>query len=171
MIYLIRHTAVDVVPGVCYGRSDVSLRSTFPQEAEGVKNRMPKVFFDRVFTSPSMRCMKLANYCSYPDATRDARLMELDFGAWEGRRWDDLGRDVWRDDWIDTPPPGGESLRQMYTRVAAFLDELPPDKNILAFTHGGVIRCASVYFGENSLENAFEKPVDYGEIATFSDRS
>ena len=33
-LILIRHTSVDVPPGVCYGQTDVPLKSTFEQEAE-----------------------------------------------------------------------------------------------------------------------------------------
>ena len=33
---------------------------------------------------------RLAAFCGFPDAVRDGRLTELDFGVWEMRRWDDL---------------------------------------------------------------------------------
>ena len=39
-ITFIRHTSVDVPPGVCYGQTDVPLRSTFPQEAANVRMRL-----------------------------------------------------------------------------------------------------------------------------------
>ena len=32
-VTFIRHTSVDVPPGVCYGQSDVPLRDSFEQEA------------------------------------------------------------------------------------------------------------------------------------------
>ena len=32
-VILIRHTSVDVPPGVCYGQTDVPLKPTFEQEA------------------------------------------------------------------------------------------------------------------------------------------
>ena len=32
-VILIRHTSVDVLPGVCYGQTDVPLKPTFEQEA------------------------------------------------------------------------------------------------------------------------------------------
>ena len=38
-VLLIRHTAVEVAPGICYGQTDVPLKSTFEQEAEVVKVR------------------------------------------------------------------------------------------------------------------------------------
>ena len=32
-VIFIRHTSVDVPPGVCYGQTDVPLRNSFEQEA------------------------------------------------------------------------------------------------------------------------------------------
>ena len=53
-VILIRHTSVDVPPGVCYGQTDVPLKPTFEQEAaitqENLKNYLP---FDHVYTSHS----------------------------------------------------------------------------------------------------------------------
>jgi alpha-ribazole phosphatase len=167
-IHLIRHTSVDVPAGVCYGRSDVPPAETFPAEAEAVRAGLPGRF-ERVYTSPSARCTRLADACGYPDAARDARLAELDFGAWEMRRWDDTDVGArWRGDWIDTPPPGGESLRRMYARVASFFDALPRGEDVLVFTHAGVIRCARAYFGETPLEQVFDTPTACGEIVTFT---
>ena len=33
VVYLIRHTSVDVPQGVCYGQTDVPLKPTFEEEA------------------------------------------------------------------------------------------------------------------------------------------
>ena len=68
-VILIRHTSVDVPPGVCYGQTDVPLKPTFEAEAavtaENLKAYLP---FDHVYTSPLTRCVRLATYCGYPDA-------------------------------------------------------------------------------------------------------
>ena len=48
-VILIRHTSVDVPPGVCYGQTNVPLKPTFEQEAavtqENLKAFLP---FDHV---------------------------------------------------------------------------------------------------------------------------
>ena len=57
-ITFIRHTAVDVEPGVCYGRTDVPLKPTFPEEAAKVRETIRKTIisngkpFDAVYRSP-----------------------------------------------------------------------------------------------------------------------
>ena len=48
--------------------------------AEKLKAYLP---FDHVYTSPLTRCVRLATYCGYPDAERDKRIMEINFGDWE----------------------------------------------------------------------------------------
>ncbi|MDE6338625.1 MAG: histidine phosphatase family protein, partial [Muribaculaceae bacterium] len=81
-ITFVRHTAVDVEPGVCYGRSDVALKSTFREEALCVSNSLKDAIkkngkpFDAVYRSPLSRCRLLAEACEYPDAIPDERLYE-----------------------------------------------------------------------------------------------
>lgn len=77
-IVLIRHTSVDVAQGVCYGHTDVALAPTFAEEARAVADKLRGYKFDRVYTSPLSRCVKLAEACGYPDAIRDRRLKEID---------------------------------------------------------------------------------------------
>ena len=84
-VIFIRHTSVDVPPGVCYGQTDVPLRNSFEQEAAvtsgNLKSYRPKGRdFDYVYTSPLSRCVRLATYCGYPDAERDNRIVEMNLG-------------------------------------------------------------------------------------------
>ena len=169
-IHLIRHTSVDVDFGICYGQSDVPLKDTFSDEATVVKNNLDKLPNpDVVFSSPLSRCTKLAHFCGYKDATLDDRLKEFSFGDWELKRWKDLNVKDWQNNWFLNPPPNGESLPKMYERVANFLDELKKENHsvVYIFAHAGVINCAKTYFGQTTLEEAFNNPIPYGGIATF----
>lgn len=169
-IYLVRHTAVDVPFGYTYGQTDVALKETFEEEAEKVKQNLSGLIFDHVWCSPLTRCVRLADYCGYPDAMRDDRIKELNFGEWEMKSWHELSDDPrsksWFENWITTPTPGGESFHDQYNRVAAFLDEIRQYdyKKVCAFTHGGVVTNARVYAGEYGPEKAFENIPSYGEI-------
>ena len=93
-LHLIRHTTPDVPAGVCYGQSDVPLASSFATEAQEVRKRLCTLLEgnvpSRVYSSPLSRCLLLAEACGYPDALRDDRLMELNFGAWELQRFDTI---------------------------------------------------------------------------------
>ena len=167
----VRHTSVDVPAGVCYGRTDVPLCATFEAEARRVSSRLAGRSFDAVLTSPSSRCVRLAAFCGFAGAVREARLSELDFGTWEMRRWDELrGPDeqAWYDDWVRVPAGGAESLLEQYRRVAACVRGLSERGTVsaLLFTHGGVISCLRVCAGECTLEKAFERPVAFGETVS-----
>ncbi len=167
MICFVRHTRVNVPKGVCYGQFNAGLAETFLQEANAVKRQLDKLNFDNIYTSPLDRCVKLAEYCGYPDAVKSAALMELNFGNWENRKWDDLDMRIWETDWVNNPPPNGESFAEMYERVAKFLEKLP-EQNSLIFTHKGVINCARSYYNGIELKETFNYPLDYGEISTFA---
>lgn len=170
-IYLVRHTTVDVPTGYAYGFSDVALRSTFETEAEQVKQQLQDIRFDKVWSSPLSRCVRLASYCGYPDAIKDARLKEVNMGDWEMKSWDTVTSDpqseAWFADWVNTPTPGGESLLDQYRRVSAFLEEIKNQKDlnrICIFAHGGVLTCARIFAGMYELKDAFKNLPTYGEV-------
>ena len=126
-VYLIRHTAVDVPSGTCYGQTDVPLKSTFETEAAQTLRNLSGTHFDHVYSSPLSRARRLAGYCGYPDPECDDRLMEINFGEWEMQRFDaisDPRLQEWFDDYFHVAATGGESFEDLYRRVAAFLDEL-----------------------------------------------
>lgn len=41
-VFLIRHTKTAVIPGTCYGNSDVDVADSFPEEAEKVRGRLKR---------------------------------------------------------------------------------------------------------------------------------
>lgn len=168
-LYLIRHTSVDVPKGTCYGFTDVPLKDTFETEAAITKDGLKGLQFDKVYTSPLSRAAKLAAFCGYADAERDDRLKEMNMGEWEMQRFDDITDahlQEWYDDFLNQPTSGGESFRDLYARVASFLDEVRtlPYQRVAVFAHGGVLICARVYAGEVPLEKGFENLTLYGGI-------
>ena len=171
---MIRHTSVDVPAGYAYGQTDVPLRSTFGEEAEIVKQNLNGIVFDKVWTSPLTRCTRLVGYCGYPDAEKEDRVKELNFGEWEMKSWEELSSDprseAWFADWINVRTPDGESLMDQYKRVSSFLDELKTSnyQKICIFAHGGVLTCARVYMGDYPLKDAFRNVPAYGSILTLT---
>ena len=169
-IYLIRHTSVDVPAGYVYGQTDVPLKASFEEEAAKVKEGLDGSRFDKVFTSPLSRCVRLASFCGYPEAEREERIKEINFGEWEMLPWDSISSDprskVWFQDWIHVSTPGGESLQEQFERVSDFLDGLRTGdaRKVCLFTHGGVLTCARVYAGEYPLREAFRHVPPYGSI-------
>jgi alpha-ribazole phosphatase len=169
LVYLIRHTSVDVEPGTCYGQTDVPLRPSFTEEAKITSAKLDSIIFDKVYTSPLSRSWKLAGFCGYKDALRDDRLMEINFGDWEMKRFDEIDDpniEKWYSDYINVRSTNGESFQDQYNRVASFLDELKRQdyKSVAIFAHGGVLICAQIYAGLIKAKEAFESLTPYGGI-------
>lgn len=169
-VVLVRHTAVNVPAGICYGRSDVPLRASFPLDATLVKACLrPLEPFDAAFTSPLSRCTRLAEACGYADALRDDRLLEIDLGDWEGQAYSDIVAprfEWWRADPYHVAATRGESFDDQLGRVSDFLDQLStmPYRRVVVFTHGGVISCAQIYVGRFRVDEAQEHLTPYGSI-------
>lgn len=167
-IYLIRHTSVNVPAGYAYGQTDVSLQTTFEDEALEVKQKLKDLSFDKVWTSPLSRCVQLADFCGFQEAEKDDRIKEVNFGDWEMKSWNEISMDSrsaeWFKDWINIPTPNGESFMDQYKRVCSFLNDLKKSglKRVCVFAHGGVLTCARVYAGEYTLEDAFKNVSSYG---------
>ena len=95
----------------------------------------------RVAVSPARRCRAVGRWLRRFgfEVRIDARLREFDFGAWDGRRWDDVPRselDAWCADFAGCAPGGGDSLVDFLARLRP-LHACPPAP--LLVTHGGVL--------------------------------
>ena len=168
-VTFIRHTSVAVESGICYGQSDVNVANSFKSEAEIIRQKLDTKQFDAIYCSPMSRCTKLAGYCGYETPIIDNRLMELNFGDWEMKFWHEINDsqlECWYADWINEKPTNGESFVEQVQRVENFLNELKTTghKQVLIFTHAGVIRSVGIATNQFSLTEAFEYKVEYGYI-------
>ena len=170
LVYLVRHTKVDVPQGTCYGQTDVPLASTFEQEATLTKQQLDNLLpFDAVYSSPLSRARRLAAFCGYSHPILDPRLKEMSMGDWEMQRYNeikDVRLEAWYQDYMHLPTPNGESFPVLYQRVAAFLDELKttPHQRVLVFAHGGVLISAGLYAGLFGEADAWDHLTDFGGI-------
>ncbi len=137
-LYLIRHPKPQIEAGRCYGRLDVPALAV-DEAAAALLGELPRDV--PVFTSPLRRCRELAARL-HPSPTHDELLVEMHFGEWEGRLWDEIPRaelDAWAADVADYAPPGGESPRDLQRRALDFVASLKVDEAVVV-THAGVIR-------------------------------
>jgi alpha-ribazole phosphatase len=175
-IILVRHTTPSVSKGICYGQTDLDLTDGFEDEREVVLSKILALKSDEkqavIYASPLMRCAKLAHYLGAKlDAIvhSEARLMELNFGAWENRAWNDLPQDdlmLWMNDFVTAYPPDGESFEALNDRIFAFLKSLQVVDNqcVILVTHAGVMRAIMAHAQGLSLAKAFEIKLEYGEV-------
>ncbi|MCB5190100.1 alpha-ribazole phosphatase [Methylobacillus arboreus] len=173
-IYLVRHTTPDVLPGTCYGHSDVDVTETFLAEFDTLYHKLGHVRDPVIYSSPLQRCMKLAEsvaitFSPQVSVQQDARLKELNFGDWEMQSWNDIPRglvEVWAEDHVRHVPPNGESFLQLSQRVQAFVSDLDhAERPALVFTHAGVIRALTGYALDLPLIHTFKLQIDYASVS------
>ena len=153
-LWLVRHARPLIDTDRCYGRLDIAADAQATQQAAQALHKalLPLRGDLQLWHSPLQRCELLERDLRAQQAffttTPDPRLRELNFGRWEGQRWDAIARDEleqWTLDFADYPPGGGESLRSMLARVQQALAEVmsdrQPTRDMVWVTHAGVIRC------------------------------
>lgn len=159
-IYLIRHTTPLIEKGICYGQSDIDVTDSFADEATLIKTVLPPAPLHAVYSSPLMRCHKLASHL-FPEhaIALEPALMEIHCGEWEGMHWDAIPPEVidpWMKDFVHVCIPGGESYVQMHSRVIdcfTRIAQAPAPSAII--THGGVIRSILAHITSTPLSDSF----------------
>ncbi len=144
-LVIVRHGRTEAnARGVLLGRLDVELDALGRAQAERLAASTGPV--DRVIASPLLRTRQTAAAFDQP-VEIDERLVELDYGEFDGRPFDEVPEGTWarwRSD-ISFAPPGGESLRALGLRVRSFLDELtasPSGETVALVSHVSPIKAA-----------------------------
>ncbi|MGQ7843731.1 histidine phosphatase family protein [Granulosicoccus sp. 3-233] len=191
-LYLIRHghTEWHATGGVA-GSSDIALaeqgRDAIRQLAASLQQMMvtPQAWY----CSPMLRTRQSSDLLRehwwsdetgstaaadriLPDTLLDARLVELDFGDWEGMTWADVHEQhadvmqAWAEDWVNRAPPGGERFASQAARCQAWLEEARKaladveSASAVVVSHGGSIRALLCLCLGWSLQRAMSFRVD-----------
>lgn len=159
------------------GFTDVDLNETGIMEAKRAGQILKGIKFDKVYTSTLKRAyntaqIALAEAGQLPPMVKHDDLRERDYGDLTGlnkdetrKKFGDAQVQIWRRSY-DVPPPGGESLKDVFARVKPYyekniLPDLKAGKNILLAAHGNTLRAMLIVLGENTPEN-----INSAEIAT-----
>jgi broad specificity phosphatase PhoE len=147
-LVVVRHAEPDGMRGRIYGRLDPPLSPTGRAQAERVAVWLRPVPLHAVFASPLRRAEETAEFLArgrgievnvHPD------LVDIDFGEWEGGRFDELERrdpELYRS-WMTQPTrtrfPGGEDFGELKARVIAAVAEIRQEAESAAVVaHAGV---------------------------------
>ncbi len=147
-IYIVRHgeTARNRERRL-QGRSDLPLNAGGRAQALRVREYFlgRGIHFDRVYSSPLLRAVETAEIISGAAPLMDTRLLEMDYGPYEGMSLADPAPEVklFFSDFSRNPEPEGmESLAHVVERTGALLEELKAlskgpgaPGNVLIVTH------------------------------------
>ena len=175
-LLLIRHGEVDAnVEYRFLGRRDDPLNENGLAQAQRLASLAATLPIDLVLSSPKDRARttaKAITEASGTDLRLDDRLVELDFGDWEGLTRDQIiSGDPDRREFIlrwDRDPslaaPGGESLATVQERVVAFADDTVRDhagETLAVVSHMGPIKallCAALDVSLTGARRLFLDP-------------
>jgi alpha-ribazole phosphatase len=169
-LVLIRHTRVEDGEGRCYGALDLPLATTAGVDIAEVLGRVPVV--GAVVSSPATRCRRLAEALAARDGCAlafEPALRELDFGGWEGRRWDEIDRaqsDPWAEDPWQRAPPGGESEAALWQRLQHWLAVTPTlrERRTAIVAHAGPLRLLRCHFEGRALHERWTLSLPPGGV-------
>lgn len=183
-IYLVRHgeTAFNR-DGRGLGRSDIALTDLGERQAEAVGRAFSGVPIARVYSSPLVRARTVAEaigrMADVPVETRE-ELTEMDVGETEGLDFSHMRAAfpefirAWAGPHaVDTPLPGGESLRDVAARIAALAAGLRDAANggVVIASHNFVIKSLLCTLLDVPLENFRAFQVDLASISELSVRN
>ncbi|MBQ9689241.1 MAG: histidine phosphatase family protein, partial [Candidatus Methanomethylophilaceae archaeon] len=111
MLYIVRHGQTDLNSRkVLQGRSDHPLNAVGEEQAREIGDVLSDVRFDRVFSSPLKRAVRTAEIIApYAPMTIDERLIEMEYGPYEGLGLDSLPVEVLEffSDFVNNSAPEG----------------------------------------------------------------
>ena len=141
-LVIVRHADTDwTASGQHTGHTDVALNERGREAARRLPAKLAHWGFESVFESPLRRAVETCELAGYgARAQVRAELREWDYGSYEGLTTTEIREqrpdwDLWRDG-----APGGEDAAAVGARADAFLGELPPGGDVLAFSHGHFLR-------------------------------
>jgi len=148
------------------GRDDVS----------AVAERLAGDGIAAIYSSPLQRTREsaaiVAARLGLPIVFRD-ELIELDFGEWTGKTFDEIRTDPRWPPWNTrrslSTIPGGETMREVQRRVVEAVLEIGgkhPDEAVLVVSHGDVIRAALLFALGMPLDFYNRIEIGQGSIST-----
>ena len=169
------------------GWKDPELTQKGAQEARNAGRELlgQEYVFDVMYTSALRRAQEtgriILEEMGLTDivTVRDQRLNERDYGDLSGLNKDDA-RERWGEDQVhvwrrsyDTPPPGGESLKDTANRVLPYFEEvilpnLVAGKNILVAAHGNSLRALIMRIESISPLEIVKLEIETGKPICFS---
>jgi alpha-ribazole phosphatase len=144
-LYAWRHPRADGAEGRCIGHTDLPVD---PRRAKRLAHRIRRLARQHglpriVVTSHLQRSRAVGRWLARWGWQHglDPALAELDFGAWDGLPWSEIGKaafDAWCADFLHHPPGDGECLSTLLRRVLAF----DRTRTRIIVTHGGWLAAA-----------------------------
>jgi broad specificity phosphatase PhoE len=148
VIAFVRHGQTELNRGGrLQGRIDAPLSDLGSEQAAALARGLASEPVARVLSSPLRRARDTAAAIAARHGLVvevDDRLIEIDYGSWDGRALADVSPDDWAA-WRNDPefaPPGGERLSDVTARAFSFCADVLTDDLVVAVSHVSPIKAA-----------------------------
>lgn len=162
------------------GWKDSELTESGINNALSLGERLHKIEFNAIYTSPSQRAYQTAKYVAMERDIPiyiEEKLKELYFGVWEGQKQEEIEKNYKNEYFNFWNLPHlynhkqhqGESLTGFKKRVEECLLKIiseNPNGNILIVTHAVVIKAIISYIMNKPTENLWDPPFIHGTSLT-----
>lgn len=146
-LYLVRHgETIWNREGRYYGHSDVPLAESGIRQARRLGQFLQTIPFDKVISSPLQRAADTAQLLTEQAIVTDHRLMEQNFGLFEGKTYRELCEKFpaelqhWNERYEEYCLPQGESFSMVRERIDDFTKDLWEEQGIvLVVAHKGTL--------------------------------
>ena len=183
-LLLVRHGRTEAnARGLLLGRADPALDALGRRQADAAAAALSSDRFGPVRTivsSPLRRAVQTAEAIGeqvHAEVVLDERLIELDYGDWEGRPLTDVPAESWAR-WRADPtvgPPGGESLATLGARVRSACEQLSGElvgpAAVVVVSHVSPIKAAAAWALGVGDEVAWRTQLDNASISRVLVRS
>ena len=177
VLHLVRHGSHDRLDRVLCGRTEgVGLGEPGRAEAGRTADHLQRERPTAVYASPLQRAQETARVIADAlgvEVRSDDRLVEIDFGDWNGARFEDLADDPRWTRWNTVRgaarPPGGETMLEVQARTAGFLEDMlerHDGATVCAVSHSDVIKAALAYALGLAIDRYDRFDVDPASIST-----
>lgn len=172
-LLLIRHGETDWnKENRVLGRSDIPLNDMGQRQANDLVDQLHTTRIHAIYSSPLKRASHIGNMIAKDHQLEeiiDDRLIEMDFGIFEGVDRNDLNYQRQKRS-VFTRFKNGESYLEIAGRVYPFLKEIRKEHSedaVLIVTHNGICRIIASYFVDMSLEEFVTFSMSNAEVKEF----
>ena len=176
MIAFVRHGQTELNRGGrLQGRIDAPLSALGARQADALARGYASAPVTRVLSSPLQRAHATAAAIAASHGLSvevDDRLIELDYGEWDGLALTDVPASdwiSWRND-VEFAPPGGERLGDVAARVASFCADVLTEELVIAVSHVSPIKAAVCVVLRVDQRSAWRMQLDVASVTRIGRR-
>ena len=174
-LFLIRHGESEAIDYIAGRTPGVHLTKKGKEQVKKLVQNFSGFRIDKIYSSPIERTLETAEIIAKHLNLRvenDNGLIEVDFGEWTGKRFEELKNDKKWDLFntyrSGTRIPGGETMQEIQLRIVQTIEKIRKEnneKNIIIVSHGDPLRGLITYYLGIPLDFILRFEIDTASVS------